>query len=99
LIVTGRDVFYYLKCTEQSTIKTIVNNFKADADTSKDFTCHAWLADGKFILCTKEGQILQCEANGEYKKVMIFDPKKPTKTAINSVLPFVMGSGPNSKVG
>jgi len=50
------------------------------------------MSDGKFILCTKEGQILQCDANGDYKKVMIFDPKKPTKTSINSVLAFTMGS-------
>jgi len=99
LIVTGRDVFYYLKCTELNTIKTIHNNFKADADTSKDFTCHAWMGDGKFVVCTKEGQILQFEANGDYKKLLIFDPKKPSKTAINSVLPFKMGSGAASKVG
>lgn len=62
------------------------------------------MSDGKFILCTKEGQILQCDSNGDYKKVMIFDPKKPTKTSINSVQAFTIGgnvesSGKPAKAG
>ncbi len=32
-----------------------------------------------------------CDANGEYRKITIFDPKKITKTNINSVLPFTIG--------
>jgi len=32
-----------------------------------------------------------CDANGEYRKITIYDPKKITKTSINSVLSFTIG--------
>ncbi len=92
MLLTGKDVFSFYKLSEQGTIKCLISQFKGDAETSKDFTCHAWMSDGKFILCTREGQILQCDSNGDYKKVIIFDPKKPTKTPINSVQSFTIGS-------
>jgi len=84
-------VFQYFKLNDQGSIKCLIPSFKSDNDTSKDFTCHAWMSDGKYIVCTKEGQILQCDSSGGDKKVPIFDPKKPTKTSINSVLAFTIG--------
>ena len=32
-----------------------------------------------------------CDANGEYRKITIYDPKKITKTSIKSVLHFTIG--------
>jgi hypothetical protein len=58
MLLTGKDVFSFYRISDQGLIKCLIHQFKPDSEYSRDFTCHTWLSDGKFILCTKEGQIL-----------------------------------------
>ena len=95
IIVTGKDVFKYYKVTDQNALKINHSSFnrKDDSQTpalSTNFVCHAWLSDGRFIVCTDIGQILLFESTGDFKNIQIFDPKK-SSFHINSVLPFTMG--------
>ena len=74
IIVTGKDVYKFYNLTENNQLKCAHHNFsRRDENTanpiSNNFVCHAWLADGKFIVCTDIGQILLFEANGDYKNV------------------------------
>jgi hypothetical protein len=85
-------VFKYYRVLDNNTIKMMQGQVpKKEQDISKNYTCHAWLNDGKFIVCTDLGQIMLFESNGDYKQVQISDPKKPS-FPINSVLPFTIGS-------
>lgn len=72
ILVTGKDVYKYYHLTETNQLKIQHSNFARKDDNSNpaistNFVCHSWLADGRFILCTDIGQILQFEANGDYK--------------------------------
>ncbi len=54
VLITGRDVFLYYVLSGNN-LKCVHKKFKDE--TVRDITCHAWLADGKFIVCTREGTI------------------------------------------
>ena len=34
---------------------------------SHNYTCHCWLADGKFLVATDKGEIIYCEQSGDLK--------------------------------
>ena len=40
---------------------------KKDQTTSTNYTCHAWLPDGRILVCNDFGDILLLESGGEYK--------------------------------
>lgn len=91
ILLTGKDVFKYYKLLENNTLKMMHSHVpKKEADVSKNYKCHAWLFDGRFIVCTDLGQIMLFESDGQYKQVQISDPKKPS-FPINSCLPFTIG--------
>lgn len=91
VLVTGKDVFKYYRLLDNNTLKLLHGAMpKKEADISKNYKCHAWLSDGKFIVCTDLGQIMLFEASGDYKQVQISDPRKPS-FPICSVLPFTIG--------
>lgn len=67
-MVTGNQVFKYFKLLESSlqTFKASLN--KKDANiVSQNYTCHCWLADGKFLVATDRGEIIYCEQSGDLK--------------------------------
>lgn len=47
---------------------------KKDAHVSNHFTCHAWLQDGRLIVCTDQGEIMLLESSGEYKMLLNCSP-------------------------
>jgi len=47
---------------------------KKESHISSNYTCHAWLNEGKIIVCTDQGEILLCESNGEYKMLLQGSP-------------------------
>lgn len=73
LIVTGNNVYRFFTIKDNNQLKQIHGSFdkKKDTEVSTNFTCHAWLHDGKFILCTDQGQILLFENNGDFKSIYI----------------------------
>lgn len=54
------------------------------------YTCHAWLVDGKFAVCSDLGEILIMEQNGEFKGWSAGDIR--TAFPILAMETFVMGA-------
>lgn len=69
VVVTGQDFYRYLKL-DGPTLKALpIGISKRDNEQhfSVNYTCHAWLNDGRFVICNDHGQILLLDAQGEYK--------------------------------
>ncbi len=102
IVVTGRDVYRYYTLTDTNQLKLSHSGFtrkdESAAAISTNWVRHAWLSDGKFVVCTDIGQILIFEQTGDFKNIQISDPKKQP-FAINSVLPFQMGSHQDAPSG
>ena len=54
------------------------------------YTCHAWLVDGKFAVCSDLGEILIMEQSGEFKGWSAGDTR--TAFPILAMETFVMGA-------
>jgi len=90
MIVTGKDVYRYLKLQENGTFKTTHKEIatpKNLGDLSTDISSHAWMTDGRFILCTEKGHIILMETNGDFKQNTVKSHKRNT-LPINTVIPF-----------
>ena len=52
-------------------MKTVHNAIaKKESHVSNNFTCHSWLPDGRFIICTDQGEIMLLESDGAYKMLL-----------------------------
>lgn len=47
---------------------------KKEAHISNNYTCHCWLPEGRFLVCTDAGDIMLCEPNGDYKLLLLDSP-------------------------
>lgn len=75
VLITGPQTYKFYKITETNALTTMKNNLnKKDQHISSNYTCHCWLADGKFLVGTDQGDIIYCEANGDYKSMLHQDP-------------------------
>lgn len=93
IVVTGNEHYRYLKL-DGSTLKVQpvqINRRENEAYFSQNYTCHAWLADGRFIICNDQGQIMIMESTGEYKGFTAGDPRKES-FPIWAVTTFTGGS-------
>jgi len=54
----------------------VINRRDTDAHYSLNYTCHAWLNDGRFVICNDHGQIILLDQAGEYKGITVSDPRK-----------------------
>ena len=76
--MTGQDLYKYLKL-DGPTLKVApnagINKRENDQVFSNNYTCHAWLADGRFVICNDHGQIMLLDQYGD-KGVTISDPRK-----------------------
>eukprot|EP00357_Protocruzia_adherens_P031581 CAMPEP_0115039386 /NCGR_PEP_ID=MMETSP0216-20121206/43998_1 /TAXON_ID=223996 /ORGANISM="Protocruzia adherens, Strain Boccale" /LENGTH=1374 /DNA_ID=CAMNT_0002420017 /DNA_START=19 /DNA_END=4143 /DNA_ORIENTATION=- len=54
----------------------LLNNVmnKKDQNTSNNYTCHAFLSDGKIIVGTEAGELLLLDNSGEYKQCLSSSP-------------------------
>jgi len=100
LLVTGPNVYqlFKLKDTELEPVHTQLN-FR-DPSLSTNYTSHEYgKADGRIVMGTEKGQIIVCEANGEYRCCLEDSPFE--NFAIESIVPysrgFVMG-GPRGYI-
>lgn len=96
ILVTGKDVYKYYHLTDMNQLKCNHAGFnrKDDSQTpaiSTNFVCHAWMADGKFVVCTDIGQMLLFETSGDFKNIQITAEKK-NPFPINAIMPFIMGN-------
>ena len=78
IVCTGNDLYRYFRLDNNTLKQQTVSIQKRDKDAhfSNNYTCHKWLNDGRFIICTDHGQIMLLEASGEYKNIFISDPRK-----------------------
>lgn len=78
MVVTGNDTYKYYKIEENEfeAEHTQVNN--ADVELTSKYTCHAWMHDGRLVVCTEVGEIILCETDGSF---LTFIPDSPTDEA------------------
>ena len=73
-LITGRNCYKYYKLFDNYTLQQKINVSKRDAQMSQNnYTCHLFV-DGHLILCTDRGEILFCDAQGEYKTRVLESP-------------------------
>ena len=78
MVITGNDLYRYCKL-DGPAFKVIINQINrrdTDGYVSNNYTCHAWLNDGRFVVCNDHGEIMLIDSSGEYKGVTISDPRK-----------------------
>ena len=77
-MVTGQEFyrFYRLDGAVLKPQNVSINKRDSDVHFSTNYTCHAWMADGRFVICNDHGQIFLLDQAGEYKGITIGDPKK-----------------------
>ena len=63
---------------------------------STNYTCHAWLADGRLVMCNDLGQILLLESSGDYKGITAGDSRKES-FPINAIYPYSGASNANNE--
>jgi hypothetical protein len=76
VLITGPQTYKFYKITENNALtpsKTSLN--KKEQHISSHYTCHCWLADGKFLVGTDQGDIIYCESNGDFKLLLHQDPQ------------------------
>ena len=90
VVVTGTDFYRYLKL-DGPTLKILPNPIhrkENDAHFSNNYTCHAWLHDGRFVICNDHGQIMLLDSQGDYKGITVGDPRKDS-FPITAITTFV----------
>lgn len=79
VVVTGTDYYRYLKM-DGPNLKAVqtapINRKESEIHLSQNYTCHAWLNDGRFVICNDHGQIMLLDAQGDFKGQTISDPRK-----------------------
>ena len=75
ILVTGMNVYNYLKIQEGQQLKREKREMlKKDAQISSNYTCHAWLPEGRIIVCTDQGELILLEQSGDFKMLL---PESP----------------------
>jgi len=88
--VTGNNVYKYFKIQDGQQLKTDKREMqKKDAQISNHYTCHAWLPEGRIIVCTDQGELLLLESSGDFKKML---PESPgAETQIECIVTYQKG--------
>ena len=75
VLVTGNGTFKYYKVSESNSLKNTQNAIgKKESHISNNYTCHAWLQDGRLLVCTDQGEIMLLESDGSYKMLISDSP-------------------------
>lgn len=68
VVVTGNSIYKYYRIGESNSLKTVHNAIaKKESHISNNYTCHSWLPDGRFIVCTDQGEIMLLDSEGLYR--------------------------------
>jgi hypothetical protein len=71
VLVTGNNTYRYFKMQDSNTLKQQFSSLnKKEQHISSNYTAHCWLPEGKFLVGTDQGDIILCEATGEYKLLL-----------------------------
>lgn len=70
LLVTGNGVYKYYKLKDNGIRPEHSAITKKESHISNHYTCHAWLPEGKIIICTDQGELILLESTGEYKMIL-----------------------------
>jgi len=78
VVITGEEtyLFYKLDGSNFKIQHSKLNIRETDEHLSKNYTCHAWLHDSRFVICNDQGQIFLLDQHGEFKGITIGDPRK-----------------------
>ena len=76
IVVTGPDTYKYYKYEDGAfeADHTQINN--KDKDLTTKYSCHAWMQDGRLVVCTEVGEIIVLETDGSYSA---FVPDSPVE--------------------
>jgi hypothetical protein len=98
--VTGKNIYRFYRQQENHLMKVVHTGIqKKDLAVSTYYTCHAWLSDGRLLLCTDQGEILLLENSGDFKMVLSSSPGENFDIA--NIISFSKGfmiSGDNGKI-
>jgi len=62
ILVTGPQTFKYFKLQDTHNMQVQRSSLnKKEQHISSHYTCHCWLADGRFLVGTDQGDIIYCE--------------------------------------
>lgn len=90
ILATGKHTFKYFRIQETNTMKVVHHSInKKDATQSTNYTCHAWMPDGRIIVCNDFGDIFILENGGEFKFMLQEAPGSGFK--IEKILLFSKG--------
>ena len=97
VVCSGNEFFKYFK-QEQNALKMMHSSInRRDGEVhSTNYTCHAWLADGRLAMCNDLGQILLLESSGDYKGITAGDSRKES-FPINAIYPYSGASNANNE--
>jgi len=74
-LVTGNGTFKFYRVNENNSLKNTHNAItKKESHISNNYTCHAWLPDGRLLVCTDQGEIMLLESDGSYKMLLSDSP-------------------------
>jgi WD40 repeat protein len=71
VVVTGDNTYKFFRVQENNSLKQTHGSIaKKEAHISNNLTCHAWMPDGRLIVCADQGEIMLLESNGDYKMLL-----------------------------
>ena len=97
VVVTGMDTYKYYQIEDVGDKKvefqaqhTQVNN--KDRELSTKYSCHAWMQDGRLVVCTELGEVMLLETDGSF---MAYIPESPIEEEggfkIEAIVAFTRG--------
>lgn len=90
VLVTGNNTYKFYRVQENNSLKaTHTQILKKEPHVSNNYTCHAWLPEGRIAVCTDQGEIMFMELNGEYKLLLAESPGEGFY--IESIIPYNKG--------
>ena len=66
VVVTGYDNYKYYRIEGNEFEPDYIQLHNKEMEITTRYTCHAWMADGKLIVCTDQGEIILCETDGSF---------------------------------
>ncbi len=75
VVVSGDNTYKFFRVQENNSLKQTHGQIaKKEAHISNFYTCHAWMPDGRLIVCTDQGEIMLLESSGDYKMLLAESP-------------------------
>lgn len=66
MVVTGLNTFKYYKIEDNEFQASLTQITNKDREITTKYSCHAWMGDGRLVVCTEVGEIIVLEDDGEF---------------------------------